>query len=53
MKWFVALCFLGLNFYTYNFLATEEVHPPRNEFSQFPLSFGDWRWTDLLNARRR
>jgi EpsI family protein len=42
MKWIVALLFLGLDFYGYHFLATEEVEPPRASFSHFPLNFGDW-----------
>lgn len=39
----VALLFLGLNFYIYHYLATDEVFPPRASFSQFPLELGDWR----------
>src|SRR5215472_11605478 len=42
MRWCVALLFLGLNFYIYHFLATEEVYPPRKHFSDFPMSFGSW-----------
>ena len=42
MKWIVALVFLGLNFYTYRFLATEEIEPPRTSFSSFPMNLGDW-----------
>ena len=33
----VAVAFLTLNFYTYHFLATDEVYPDRIEFSNFPL----------------
>lgn len=43
MKWFAALFFLGLNFYTYHFLATDEIQPARSSFSHFPMAFGDWR----------
>jgi EpsI family protein len=39
----VALLFLGLNFYTYTYLASEEVVPPRASFKSFPLQQGDWR----------
>src|SRR6516225_932342 len=42
MKWLVALTFLGLNFYIYHFLATEEVEPPRVSLSYFPTAFDDW-----------
>jgi EpsI family protein len=39
----VALAFLALNFYTYNFLARKAVIPDRASFSQFPLQLGGWR----------
>jgi EpsI family protein len=39
----VAFLFIGLNFYTYHYLATQEVIPPRAHFSQFPLVVGEWR----------
>lgn len=38
----VALAFVGLNFYVYQYLATEEVIPPRDTFDGFPLEIGDW-----------
>jgi EpsI family protein len=38
----VALGFLALNFYTYNDLASEAVHPPRTTFEHFPLEIGAW-----------
>jgi EpsI family protein len=37
----VAVAFLALNFYTYHFLATQAVTPPRTPFSEFPLEPGD------------
>jgi EpsI family protein len=37
-----ALGFLALNFYTYNYLASEAVHPPRTQFEHFPLEIGEW-----------
>ena len=39
----VALAFLGLNFYTYHYLATTPVIPERTPFAQFPRQVGDWR----------
>lgn len=42
-KFAVALAFLGLNFYTYHHLATDEVHPRRSSLDTFPLELGDWR----------
>lgn len=39
----VAVGFLSLNFYTYHFLATQELTPPRRAFASFPLELGDWR----------
>lgn len=39
----VALAFLALNFYTYNYFARGAVIPPRESFESFPLEFGDWR----------
>ena len=42
IKLAVALAFLGLNFYAYNYLATDPVIPPRGEFRDFPLELGEW-----------
>jgi EpsI family protein len=42
-KLVVALAFLGLNFYAFHFLASEEVIPPRERFEDFPLEVGEWR----------
>jgi EpsI family protein len=42
-KLVVALAFLGLNFYVYNYFAREGVIPPREEFTSFPLELGEWR----------
>ncbi len=39
-KLFVALAFLGINFYSYHFLAREAVIPPRESFAAFPLQPG-------------
>jgi EpsI family protein len=36
------LAFLGLNFYTYYYFATAEVHPERTSLASFPLQLGDW-----------
>ena len=35
-KLFVAFAFLALNFYTYHFLASEAVVPPRTSLEHFP-----------------
>ncbi|MDJ0849693.1 MAG: EpsI family protein [Myxococcota bacterium] len=43
-KLFVALAFLGLNLYTYHFLAGEAVKPPRKSFAEFPMEPGEG-WT--------
>ena len=42
MKLAVALLFIFINFYTYNFLASEAVYPPRESFDTFPSEFGEW-----------
>jgi len=42
IKTLVAIAFLGLNFYTYNYLATNPVYPERASFAEFPDQFGDW-----------
>ena len=42
IKILVALAFLGANFYIYNFLATAEIHPPRERFNAFHMQLGDW-----------
>ncbi len=42
-KLVVALAFLGLNFYTYHFLAREPVIPTRESFASFPSELeGGW-----------
>jgi len=42
MKFAVALLFISINFYTYNYMASEAVYPPRESFDTFPLEFGEW-----------
>ena len=42
IKLCVALVFLGLNFYTYHYLATDPVFPDRERFEDFPDQLGDW-----------
>jgi EpsI family protein len=42
IKSLVAVAFLALNFYTYNYLASNPVYPERTTFDQFPLELGDW-----------
>lgn len=41
----VALLFIGLNFYVFRFLASEELIPPRQSFASFPLEVEEWRCT--------
>lgn len=40
-----AILFLALNGYVYWYLGSDEVIPPRAEFSLFPNRVGDWRCT--------
>jgi len=42
----VALAFIGMNFYTYNYLATNPVIPERKTFDSFPNDLGDWNCAD-------
>lgn len=42
LKLAAAILFLGLNYYTYHFLARDAVIPPRAEFAEFPLQLGEW-----------
>lgn len=42
-KLLAALAFVGLNFYTFHHLATEDVIPPRTSFESFPDRVGDWQ----------
>jgi EpsI family protein len=45
-KLIVALAFLGLNFYIYHYLATDQVKPARMRFEFFPDQLGDWECFD-------
>jgi EpsI family protein len=38
----VALAFLGFNFYTYHYLATDPVFPERESFENFPDQLENW-----------
>jgi len=42
IKFCVALVFLGFNFYTYHYLATNPVFPAREHFEDFPDQLGNW-----------
>jgi EpsI family protein len=42
IKTLAAIAFLGLNFYTYHYLATKPVYPERRSFDEFPLELGEW-----------
>jgi EpsI family protein len=46
IKLSVALMFLGLNFYTYHYLATDPVFPDRAGFEEFPDQLGNWSCRD-------
>ena len=52
-KILIALVFLGMNFYIYGFLATEEVIPARETFDGFPLELGEWRCPALAEMDPR
>jgi EpsI family protein len=42
IKLCAALAFLGFNFYTYHYLATDPVFSDREHFEDFPDQVGDW-----------
>lgn len=42
MKLAIAIAFLGLNFYTYYYMARDAVIPDRAHFADFPMSLGEW-----------
>lgn len=42
IKLSVALMFLGFNFYTYHYFATDPVFPDRKSFEDFPDQLGEW-----------
>jgi EpsI family protein len=39
----VAIAFLGINAYTYHFMARDTVIPPRENLASFPMEIGTWR----------
>jgi EpsI family protein len=41
-KTLVAVAFVVLNFYTYNFMASNPVYPARADFDAFPLEIDEW-----------
>jgi EpsI family protein len=41
-KTLVAVAFVVLNFYTYNYMASNPVYPERKNFDTFPLEFDEW-----------
>lgn len=41
-RFLAVLGFLALDFYTYHYLATKPVIPPRASFDEFPLELGPW-----------
>jgi EpsI family protein len=42
IKAIVTAAFIGLNFYTYNFMASTPVFPERETFDAFPMELGEW-----------
>ncbi|MDG2335580.1 MAG: EpsI family protein [Myxococcota bacterium] len=46
-KLLVALAFLLLNFYTYNYFANEDFIPERGDFVEFPLEIDSWRCSEV------
>jgi len=42
IKTLVAVAFIGLNFYTYYFLARNPVYPARRSLAEFPLDLEEW-----------
>jgi EpsI family protein len=46
IKAIVAAAFIGLNFYTYNFMASNPVFPERSTFDAFPLELDEWACHD-------
>jgi EpsI family protein len=42
IKTLVAVAFVVLNFYTYNYMASDAVYPERQDFDSFPLDLGEW-----------
>lgn len=49
----VALAFVALNYYVYQFWATEEVIPERTAFAEFPLQLDDWSCSERQTMKRR
>ncbi len=43
IKFLAAFVILSLNTYVYWYMGSEEVIPPRSQFSEFPDQLGDWR----------
>jgi len=43
VKAIAAALVLGLNFYVYYYMATDQVIPERKSFDEFPLRLGEWR----------
>ncbi len=41
-RFLIALIFVGLNLYTFQFFARDDVLPDRTEFVDFPLDLGEW-----------
>ena len=46
IRFAIAIGFLALNFYIYNYFASSAVIPPRESFESFPRDLGDWSCTE-------
>ncbi len=49
LKLAAALLFIGLNFYTFHHLATEDVVPPRTSFEAFPDRVDTWECVERIS----
>ena len=51
-KFIVALIFIFIDFYTYNYMASEAVYPPRETFASFPLEFDQWTCSERVEMEK-
>ncbi len=48
IKFAVALAFIGLNFYVYNYFGSEDVFPERTDFAELPLEQAGWLCSGVM-----